>query len=250
MKTLVFASILFGCSIAFGSIETGIAAYHRGDFESARKEFAQAAEREDPAGLHMLASLYYQGHGVAKDPAHAFALFMAAAEKGYRPSQVNIGLMYQKGEGVARDMGKAVHFLTAAGEQGDLQATFTLGTIFRTGDGVEVDHRRAAGYYRFAAERGHIGATNELGLLHAQGQGVRLDYVEAYGWMALAASAGDEKAKMNLAQLTQILDGKVSAGEARATEIRSMIEERKRAGGGQHPDAPRQPVSRERPRND
>lgn len=207
-------------------LESGIRAYNQGDYETARKEFAAAAAVKDAQGVHLLASLYYQGHGVEKNLDRAVELFAAAAEKGYRASQANLGLMYQKGDGVERDISKAISFYTAAGRQGDLQSTFNLGQIYRKGDGVEIDQKRAAVYYKYSAERGHIPAVNEYGLLFAQGHGVELDHVEAFGWMAFAAKAGDGQAAKNLAQLKQILGDRAADGLKRAAEIEAAIKKK------------------------
>jgi TPR repeat protein len=223
MRLLSAILSLFSTVPAHADLEAGIKAYTQGDYESAKKEFTAAAEAKDPAGLHLLASLYYQGHGVPKDLPRSVQLFSAAAEKGYRASQANLGLMYQKGDGVKRDIDKAIGFYTAAGKQGDLQSSHNLGQIFRNAEGVGQDYTKAAAYYKFAAERGWAPSANEYGLLFAQGHGVELDYVEAYGWMSFAAKDRDEQATKNLAQLKQILGEKLGKGEARAKEIQAAI---------------------------
>ncbi len=46
--------------------EAGILAYNDGHHAEAFKQFDAAARTGDPAGQHLLASLYYQGHGVSK----------------------------------------------------------------------------------------------------------------------------------------------------------------------------------------
>ncbi len=223
MKCIAIIILLSYTMYAQADIDAGIRAYNQGNYDTALKEFTAAAEAKDPMGIHLLASLYYQGHGVDKNLDRAVELFTAAAEKGYRGSQANLGLMYQNGDGVKRDIEKAIAYYTVAGKQGDLQSAFNLGQIYRKGDGVEVDHARAAAYYKFAAERGHVPAVNEYGLLFAQGHGVEVDYVEAYGWMSFAAKAGDGQAAKNLAQLKQILGTKLAEGSKRAAEIEASI---------------------------
>jgi len=223
MKRLAPIFLLSLTMHTYADLQTGIAAYNSGDYETARKEFQAAADRSDPMGLHLMASLYYQGHGVDRDLSRAVELFTAAAEKGSRPSQANLGLMYQNGDGVERDMDKAISYFEAASKQGDLQSAFLLGQIYRKGDGVQADQTKAASYYRKAAEQGHVPAANEYGLLFAQGHGVKLDYVEAYGWIAYSAKAGNGQAAKNLAQLTEILGDDVAAGRKRAAEIETSV---------------------------
>ena len=223
MKSLTSILFLAIAMNAYADLESGVTAYNKGDYDTARKEFNAAADSKDPMGLHLLASLYYQGHGVEKDLGRAVELFTEAAEKGYKGSQANLGLMYQKGDGVKRDIEKAIYYYTAAGKQGDLQSALNLGQIYRKGDGVEPDQAKATAYYKFAAERGYIPAVNEYGLLFAQGHGVELDYVEAFGWVSFAAKAGDTQATKNLAQLKEILGEKVGEAEKRAKEVEAAI---------------------------
>lgn len=224
MKITALALALVITSVMKADIETGIRAYNTGDYATAHKEFSTAADAKTPQGLHLLASLYYQGHGVPKDLKRAVELFTEAAELGYRPSQANLGLMYHNGNGVERNIGKALEYYTAAGRQGDLQSAFNLGQIYRKGDGVPVDHEKAFAYYKFAALRGNRPAANELGLMFAQGQSVEMDYVEAYAWIRQSSDAKDPQAMKNLEQLKKLLGARLPEAEAKAKEIAALIE--------------------------
>jgi len=134
MKIIIFTAVILGVTMsAFADLENGIKAYNEGNFDTARIEFSKAARKNDPKGKHLLASLYYQGHGVKKDLKKAVALFTEAAEGNYGPSQANLGLMYHNGDGVTPDMKKAIHYYEAAANKGDLQSTFNLGQIYRKG---------------------------------------------------------------------------------------------------------------------
>lgn len=224
MKRLAIILLLLIPVTGSADLESGINAYHQGDYLGAAKEFALAAESDDPKGLHHLASIYYQGHGVEKDVDRAVRLFTKAAALGYQGSQTNLALMYQRGEGVEQDMGKAIDYYLAAGKQGDLLSIFNLGQIYRKGEGVEVDLAKALACYRFAAERGYVAATHEYGLLFAQGQEVDLSYVEAFGWISFAAQAGDQLAVTNLERLRLLLGEDVVFAEMRAQEIAEQLE--------------------------
>ena len=149
--------------------EAGILAYNDGNYAEAFKQFDAAARTGDPAGQHLLASLYYQGHGVTQDVPKAVELFTAAAQAGFPPSLANLALMYASGDGVAQDMAQSL------------------------------------AYGRRAAEAGSLSAQNEYGLLYAQGQGVELDYVQAYAWIAMPAEAGSAQSIKNRDQLLEIL---------------------------------------------
>ena len=188
------------------SIDDGIAAYHSGDYTVAFKEFSASANAGDAVGKHLLASLYYQGHGVERDLNKAVSLFKEAAAVNYPPSLANLALMYSMGDGVPKDSKIASEYRQKAADAGDIQSQFNLGQAYRKGDGVSQDYKKAAHWYRKAAEAGLPQAQNEYGLLFAQGHGVSLDYIEAFAWIDMPASAGDPQSIKNRAQLLTILD--------------------------------------------
>ena len=185
--------------------EAGIDAYNDDNYAEAFKQVYASASSGDAAGKHFLASLYYQGQGVAQNLSKAVALFTEAGEAGYPPSLANLALMYASGDGVEPDMQRSLAYGRQAAEAGDGQSQFNLAQAYRRGVDVAQDFDEAARWYRIAAESGSLSAQNEYGLLYAQGQGVELDYVEAYAWIAMPAEAGDEQSIKNRDQLLQIL---------------------------------------------
>lgn len=187
------------------SVNDGIAAYNAGNYAVALKEFSEAANQGNAVGKHLLASLYYQGHGVERDLKKAVSLFKEAAAN-YPPSLANLAVMYSIGDGVPVDQKAALQYGQRAAEAGDLQSQFNLAQAYRKGAGVPQDDEKAALWYRKAAEAGMPQAQNEYGLLFAQGQGVPLDYVQAFAWIDMPASAGDPQSVKNRAQLLTILD--------------------------------------------
>lgn len=190
---------------AQASITDGIRAYNEGNHAAALKEFSTAAKGGDPAGKHLLASLYYQGHGVSRDLKKAVGLFTEAADANYLPSLANLALMYSIGDGVPKDMKKALQYALKAAETGDVQSQFNLAQAYRKGADLPQDYPKAAFWYRKAAEAGSLSAQNEYGLLFAQGHGVPLDYIQAFAWIDMPASAGNPQSIKNRAQLLQIL---------------------------------------------
>ncbi|MGK5037587.1 tetratricopeptide repeat protein [Janthinobacterium sp. LB3P118] len=102
--------------------EAGILAYNDGNYAEAFQQFAAAAAAGDPAGQHLLASLYYQGHGVTQDVPKAVELFTAAAQAGFPPSLANLALMYASGDGVAQDMAQSLAYGRQAAEAGSAQS--------------------------------------------------------------------------------------------------------------------------------
>lgn len=225
-KLFLNLAILFFSGIAMADINSGIEAYNKGNYSVAYAEFEIASKAGDAFGHHLLASLYYQGHGVEKSIPNAVALFERAASQGYAPSHANLGLMYHSGDGVELNSKKALFHYSEAAKTGDFQSSFNLGQIFRKGwHDVAPSYGKAASYYRFGAEYGHIPSVNEYALMFAQGQGVPNDFVESYAWMQYAAERGDPSAVKNLEQLVEILEdqGKLQQAISRAAAVNAEI---------------------------
>ncbi len=137
---------------AGAGFDEGMAAYQRGDYATALREFRPLAEQ-----------------GVAK-------------------AQFNLGLMYDNGWGVPQDYAEAVKWWRKAAEQGDASAQYDLANMYRDSQGVPQDYAEALKWDRKAAEQGYALAQNNLGVMYRMGKGVPQDYVQAHMWFNLAAS--------------------------------------------------------------
>ncbi len=124
MKRVISAVVvLIGLAApAWAGFDEGVAAYERGDYETALREFRPLAEQ------------------------------------GQARAQVNLGLMYEKGQGVPQDDAEAVKWYRLAAEQGAADAQFILGFMYGTGRGVARDDVAAGRWYRKAAEQGAAAA--------------------------------------------------------------------------------------------
>jgi TPR repeat protein len=67
------------------------------------KDQRSAARRGDPAAKDELAAMYESGFGVARNFSRAKRLYQDAADHGYGPAMVNLGLLYIEAVGVTRD---------------------------------------------------------------------------------------------------------------------------------------------------
>ncbi len=189
----------------YTEIEEGMEAYDSGNYRKARELFQAEADKGDPEAKHLMASLYYQGHGVEKDIDKALALFKEAASADYIPSIVNLGVMYLKGDGVEQNYKISFNYYLEAADLGDLQSTFKVGQFYQKGYGVKQSNDDVKYWYKQAAERGYLPAQHEYGLLFAQGHGVPRDYVQAYAWINMPAEAGDDQAIKNKALLIKLM---------------------------------------------
>ncbi len=137
---------------AWAGVDEGAAAYNRGDYATALREFRPLAERGDVK------------------------------------AQFILGVMYANGQGVPQDYAEAVKWYRKAAEQGNAEAQHDLGLMYGEGLGVPQDYARAVKWYRKAAEQGYAYAQSNLGVMYGIGQGVPQDYVLAHMWFNLAVS--------------------------------------------------------------
>jgi hypothetical protein len=64
---------------------------------------------------------------------------LLAADKGVAAAQANIASMYYEGSGVAQDYREAAKWMRLAAEGGDAESQVNLGTMYVTGQGLERD---------------------------------------------------------------------------------------------------------------
>ncbi len=137
---------------AWAGFDEGMAAYQRGDYATALREWRPLAE---------------QGGAYA---------------------QYNLGIMYDNGKGVSQDYAKALQWYRKAAEQGNAGAQYNLGFMYSNGHGVPQDYAKALQWWRKAAEHGYTKAQSKLGFMYSNGEGVFQDYAKAHMWYNIAAS--------------------------------------------------------------
>jgi TPR repeat protein len=134
-KILVLVAILdavAGTKI-WGSSESdyssGYAAMKRQDYAEAAAKFKSGAEHGYAPSQCALASLYYQGAGVAKDYSRAFDWAMKAAQQDHPRCEWFVGLMYGRGEGVGVDSRTGMRWLCKSARRGFDYAKVTIDMI-------------------------------------------------------------------------------------------------------------------------
>jgi TPR repeat protein len=108
--------------------KTGLAAYDRGDFAAALKEWRPLAERGDARAQYNLGVVLFNGQGVAHDPVKAVEWYRAAADQGYGPAQANLSFMYEPGQGLLQNYLEAYTWSTLAARHG-VNARRTLDSL-------------------------------------------------------------------------------------------------------------------------
>jgi hypothetical protein len=88
--------------------------------------------------------------------------FQKAADQGYAKGQGLLARMYADGTGVAKDERKAAEWFQKAAEQGEAFAQSALGALYENGRGVPKDEGIAVEWYRKAAGQGFEPAKKAL----------------------------------------------------------------------------------------
>ena len=215
----------------WAGIDEGKAAYSRGDYATAVRQYRPLAENGDANAQYNLGIMYAKGRGVPRDDAKAVQWLRKAAEQGFDRAQLMVGVMYAEGRGVPQDYvqghmwialavagsppGKAREkavkyrdlFATEMSPAQIAEAQHNLGSRYAEGRGVPRDDATAVQWYRKAAEQGHANAQYNLGFRYAKGRGVPQDYAKAVRWHRKAAERGFAKAPLVLAFLYELGKG-------------------------------------------
>ena len=127
IKCLLFIAVLVGfAAIAYAGRDEGKAAYNRGDYATAFKEFKSLADQGDAKAQYDLGLMYGNGQGVAKNYAEAVKWYRKAAEQGDADAQSNLGFLYANGLGVPKDNTEAMKWWSKAAAQGNANAQNNL----------------------------------------------------------------------------------------------------------------------------
>lgn len=132
----------------------GVAAYEKGDYATALREFRPLAEQGLAEAQYNLGLMYHKGHGVPQDATQSERWYRQAAVQGIAEAQTNLGWMYYKGQGIPQDYAKALRWYRQAAAQGQADAQVNLGLMYRKGHGVPQDHVTAHMWYNLAAAQG------------------------------------------------------------------------------------------------
>ena len=81
---------------AWSDYKAGKAAYDRGDYATALREWRPLAEQGNDSAQYFLGVCYANGYGVPKNPEMALHWYRLSADQGNWLAQNDLGVMYQK----------------------------------------------------------------------------------------------------------------------------------------------------------
>lgn len=129
-----------------------------------------ALNKNNSWAMFRLAESYLKGKGLPQDDGEALAWYQQAADRGYTPAYVALGLMFSDGLAFAADYPVARDWFAKAAARDDAEGQYRLGNMLRRGLGVTRDAKLAAEWFRKAAEQGHSGAKAALTDMYRSGE--------------------------------------------------------------------------------
>ena len=158
MRPLVFTGLLLvgalaGCTTgpSTDAMNSGQAAYERGDYVIAVKNLRMAADEGYPAAYTLMGHLYRDGHGVAQDGREAARHYTRGAQLGYCAAQLSLARMYHIGSDLRRNEVFAERWYREAAMRGYPWAQFALASFYEKGVLVQKDDVRAYFWFRILA---------------------------------------------------------------------------------------------------
>ncbi len=198
----LIVALVFGLTApAWAGFDEGVAAYDRGDYATALREWRPLAEQGHAEAQFKLGVMYFNGHGVTQDSAEAWKWWRKAADQGHAGAP-NVSELLLGG----MNYGGAAEWYRKAAEQGDADAQYNLGFLYaKGGRDLAQDYAEAVKWYRLAADQGYAKAQFKLGVMYDNGQGVNLgamyangqevpqDFIQAFTWFYIAAAKESER---------------------------------------------------------
>ena len=180
---------LLASSALWGDAAAGMAAFKKGDYPAAFREWKAAADKGQPEAQYDLGLLYAKGLGVQRDLQVAQQWYEAAAAQGNAQAEYSLGQMYAQGWGIPADQASTLRWMEMAnGSNGDNQED--PGWLAIEGYGTATDFTKAAYWYRLAADQGHAEAQYDLARLYSDGKGVPRDQTQAFKLAQMSAMQG------------------------------------------------------------
>ena len=176
------------------------AAFQRGYYLTALRLALPRAETGDPAAQTLVAEIYWNGHGVARDAVRAAEFYRFAADGGNREAQFALANILLRGApGVAADAKEAEAFMRRAAKAGHPRAQFNLGQLITAARPTWAGFARALPWYEKAAAEGVPDAHYALSQIHAEAKGVAVnDEAKALFHLREAARGGLDTAQAEL----------------------------------------------------
>lgn len=193
------------------TLDQALAAYERGELETAAKGFTELSRQGLPLGDYNLAMMHIRSELPLPDLPEAKRLLERAAAQRLVRAQLALGQWHEQGLQGKADLRAAAHWYGLAAASGSVDGQVQLATAYYLGRGLAKNMAQAAHWYREAAKGGDVGAQYLIASMYEKGLGVSADLRLARYWYDIAARNGDEAAPAKLKELDQRLAAKPAA---------------------------------------
>ncbi len=150
--------------------------------------------------------------------------------KGERSAQLRLGLAYYSGIGAQKNLNEAFYWYEKAAKQGDPVAAHYLARAYSKGLGTHRDSNQVIYWYREAALGTNAFARKKLVTLLRDKDSGSLERAEAYAWCLIGSEIDDKELQKKLKILEEQEEAvTLSAGKAKAIELKQAIDERTKA---------------------
>jgi hypothetical protein len=184
---VVYFTALFPLAIA--DVDSGIAAYRRGDYATAVKEWTPLAEKGDRDAQYNLGIAYIKGAGVPQNYLDAYKWMRKSADHGYVNAQYVLGQLYSEGKGVTQDPKEAERLYIMAAKQGYLDAQYNLAYMYLGHLGINKNLDQALHWFLISARRGYGPSQGIVASIYSHEEGFKHDPVWAYVWSSIALTS-------------------------------------------------------------
>ncbi|WP_425351248.1 tetratricopeptide repeat protein [Hoeflea marina] len=175
-------------------------AFQRGYYLTAMDLALGRAQLGDPVAQTLVAELFAEGLGVARDMDDAAFWYKQAAEAGDAAAQFKYAIMLLEGKYVPRDSARSAELMTKAADAGNAFAQFNHAQSLVAAKPGPNGIRQALPYFEKSAEQGVADAQYALALIYNNTDGIPEDKrAAARDWLAKAARAGYDTAQLDLA---------------------------------------------------
>lgn len=196
--------------------QAAIAAYNRGDFQTALKLFREEAEAGSLPAHHIVGSMYMEGKGTQQNYAAAMKWFERGEQLGDPNSMSNAAVLYLDGKGVPQDLVKARALLRrAAAITEDASLRDKVWTVHemtwqkdtQSPPEAWIPFKQAYARKQFAtaleeaqklADKGNALAQYLLGRMYDAGQGTPRNAELSFKWLTLSAAQNQPLAQVLL----------------------------------------------------
>ncbi|MBW9065225.1 sel1 repeat family protein [Rhizobium herbae] len=183
-----------------GKADDAYGAFQRGYYLTALELALPRAQLGDAAAQTLVAEIFAQGLGVARNTKDAAFWYGQAANAGDPGAMFKYALLLMEGRDVPRDKKRSEELMKKAADLGNSSAQFNYGQLLVADMPGERGLKAALPYYEKSAEQGIADAQYALSQIYLNVDGIDDNKrAKARDWLLRAARAGFDTAQLDLA---------------------------------------------------